>query len=249
MVLPASEPLEVAGAEKILKPQVGLRRPRWADAVDSDRDGLSDDALSTTDGDTRDLHSQGDLEDDASDCSHLRGRGSGAGRLRADAAEFVPTANSQFDFVGIVVLGPRMDNTDSATEGARGRRRRNKTMGQWLHTESQLGVVPEVPEETWRHRGQQRRKELATLEARVRALSLGVCDQDCCVDDVDAARPDPEDRSMSRRQWKRAVDAWFKMLLGKYCPESGRTTAASIDETQPFATRATSCDGGATRND
>merc|ERR1719193_444876 len=133
------------------------------------------------------------------------------------------------------------------------------------------GGMPEASEETWQHRIEMRNKELASLEEKALAMrAVALCKAGAAsttgAEDELPRKPDPTDRTVSRRQWKRVVDIWFKALLRVLCPEEGPSSVASTEEWpravsgscpeegpgsvasteewQSLATLSTNCDGG-----
>jgi hypothetical protein len=127
-------------------------------------------------------------------------------------------------------------------------RRRRKKAGKGQQPTQVWGEMPEVSEEVWEERIAHRHKVLGTLEARLQRLcqnmiiteksARGRNDNSAGEDLREVARsvkPDPEDRTVSRRQWRKAVDNWFKAsLLQCECQGSVVSTEECIS---------TNCDG------
>lgn len=86
-----------------------------------------------------------------------------------------------------------------------------------------------VSEEVWEQRAQHRRKVLLGLEARLLRLAAEGKPWDRQKEELLPARPEPEDRSLSRRQWRRATDLWFKESAMLRCP-GGPGSVASTEE-------------------
>lgn len=188
----------------------------------------------------------------------------GAIGLRATAPEFIPTLTMHCPLVGLyhvqdkacgsteVAEVPAMRQVDEPQARRRRRNKAAKSLSGQL-AQQQWGVMPEASEEVWEQRVLHRRKVLETLQARLLRLSkqhvegssldlqLPPSAQGVCRSEVQkewrprVPGPDPENRSVSRRQWRKAVDEWFKAsLLQAEYPGSVVSTEECIS---------TNCDG------
>jgi len=180
--------------------------------------------------------------------------------LIADAVEANPE-------LGRLLPGTRSDAAAVKPRATkRGRRKATRSPDQPPH---EWGVMPEVSEEVWEHRVDMRRKELAMLEERLSrfngAAALQATGRPAAAKEEESAaaaestggqliadgqvkgllleKPDPTDRTLSRRQWLKATDQWFKASVLRWCPEEGQGSVASTEEWQSLATISTHCDG------
>jgi len=159
--------------------------------------------------------------------------------LNVAAPEFIPTLSRQCPLVGIcyaVAAQERQAPHDPTTApplqpaeaaGVAGDAGRRQCC---VREDRAASLMPEASEEEWQHRIEMRRKELAVLSERLERRGRGI--------EKAASMPDPTDRTISRRQWKKATDAWFKALL-HVCPEEGHGSVASTEEWQSHATTST----------
>lgn len=214
----------------------------WADAADSDDDVVDHVSLPEV---CREAQKQEELS-----CSRLMETST----LNASAPEFIPTMSMVCPLVGVCLLQasapePLHQGLSSGTaqsinaDAVQQRRRRRKKAGKGQPSTQQWGVMPEVSEDVWEERISHRYKVLATLEARLLRLSRGIVlsekNQEGLMDEVQeilrVRKPDPEDRTVSRRQWRKAVDDWFKAsLMQLEVPSSVASTEECIS---------TNCDG------
>lgn len=189
---------------------------------------------------TEEAHSQAHLADfspsSASDCTHVADTFDSDGEcldeeqtqalssdvdtvlhLNADAPEFLPTLTMYCPLVAVCCMVAPSGDVPLAAEP--------------LAPETLLSCLPHadqqdcadaslsnVTEDEWQHRLSQRQKGLDLLSERLAARGFR--------DDKELATPDPADRSISRRQWKREVDTWFKASYS-LCMEEGSASVAS----------------------
>jgi len=171
------------------------------------------------------------------------------------APDFVPTLSMFCPLVGMCVLSPLADGVTTAqAAGLHGQEFCENSAFTDRHLEPppvdnvriSPGVLPEAPEEIWRHREQVRRRELATLEASV-LNSNDRRPMEQLKDLMLPAKPDPSDRGMSRRQWKKATNQWVKAMFSVVCLEHGAGSSVAstedMQECQSSTTLSTSCDG------
>jgi len=107
--------------------------------------------------------------------------------------------------------------------------------------------VETLTDRDWFLREQQRRMHLQRLVARLGAQSLEdlkVRQRSCCDDYDDGtkvsaipAAPDPADRSLSRRQWRRRTDDWLRAHFWL------RSASTCTDELLSLSNVSTSFDG------
>jgi len=155
------------------------------------------------------------------------------------------------------------EGADAAAPAARRRRRKAKKTPE--HPTQEWKVMPEASEEVWQHREEMRRKELAALEERLFRVAPAAATATASKADAMAAdkaggaegekicdgcqekglpeQPNPIDRTISRRSWRKAADQWFKDALARWCLEEGHGSVASTEEWQSLATISTNCDG------
>lgn len=134
-----------------------------------------------------------------------------------------------------VAEGSPEGSGEEVQQQRRRRRRKAAKPAQEDGQKQQWGVMPEVSEEVWEQRILHRRKVLTTLEARLLRLTR-IAPQ--AADGGSEVLPkeqtlgpmlDPEDRSVSRRQWRKAIDEWFKTsLLQCECNNSVASTEECI---------------------
>lgn len=235
-----------------------LRHESWADVDDSESDGefSSEAAFDASLEEAVPLRGNlvGVAQHDPS--RSLARHRAGEAALNCEAVEFIPTLSMHCPLVGMCVLEPEADarGTGELLAGstfedqlgsstAAGRRRRHRKAKKPQQKPQEIGVMPEASDETWQHRAEMRVKELAALEAKLYAASQGKYAAKDTNKDETLMQPDPTDRTVSRRQWKRATDQWFKALLRQWCPEEGHGSVASTEELQSLATLSTHCDG------
>lgn len=180
----------------------------------------------------------------------LGSRARSSGPLNPMAPDFVPTLSMFCPLVGTCVVDPAGRTTiEQATDNCKESCQSSACASLSVAADEMRvppGVVPETSEEVWQHREQVRRRELAILEASVfnsndrrhighlKELMLPV-------------KPDPSDRSMSRRQWKKATNQWVKAMFSVVCSEHGASSSVAstedIQECQSSTAVSTSCDG------
>eukprot|EP00444_Apocalathium_aciculiferum_P004022 CAMPEP_0183404106 /NCGR_PEP_ID=MMETSP0370-20130417/14978_1 /TAXON_ID=268820 /ORGANISM="Peridinium aciculiferum, Strain PAER-2" /LENGTH=319 /DNA_ID=CAMNT_0025585927 /DNA_START=41 /DNA_END=1000 /DNA_ORIENTATION=+ len=147
------------------------------------------------------------------------------------------------------------------------KKRRSKKRGDPFQEE---GVMPEASEEVWQHRAAMRHKERSVIREKLlqtilagalatKAAEKGQqeyshiavqmpcreADDEQCKAHLAAKllpTPDPEDRALSRRAWRRALDEWCKAMSVQWCPEECHGSIASTEEWQSLATLSTQCD-------
>mmetsp|Transcript_41473 Transcript_41473/g.119584 ORF Transcript_41473/g.119584 Transcript_41473/m.119584 type:complete len:209 (-) Transcript_41473:296-922(-) len=193
------------------------RLGKWADIEDSEDDEpqLEEPAW------------RGNLASGARSSETLRSCGTGTQTLNADAPVFVPAPSAQCPMVVLSVV-------DVPAEVSAGWQRHRRAITPEAERLPEGSV--QDSQEVWEHRVAMRTRELASLRARLEAIPGGADLKE------DAPPPDPTDRSVSRRTWKREVNLWFKTSARRRCSYEGCGSLASTEEWQSVAAFSASCD-------
>jgi len=239
---------EISLGQKVITtaqhPAIRAAEWRWADAADSEAEDFDDVS-------SPEVCQEAQKEEE----ELCRARLTETSTLNASAPEFIPTMSMVCPLVGVCLfqaaaaapehlhldqgVSPKPAESANADDVQQRRRRRKKAQ----HQPQQWGIMPEVSEDVWEERIAYRYKVLATLEARLLRLSRGIVLTEKNAESIIASsqemsrtnRPDPEDRTVSRRQWRKAVDDWFKAsLLQLEVPSSVASTEECVS---------TNCDG------
>mmetsp|Transcript_30517 Transcript_30517/g.65725 ORF Transcript_30517/g.65725 Transcript_30517/m.65725 type:complete len:419 (-) Transcript_30517:678-1934(-) len=142
-------------------------------------------------------------------------------------------------------VAPGKPRTKSTGTSAKCRKKKAKS----TTSTQDLGVMPEASEEVWQHRAAMRSKELAFFRERLDHFIAEKKECSSCVCNDFLPAPDPLDRTVSRRSWRKVIDGWLKANYMRICPDERHGSVISTEEWQSlaaesFATSYTRCDDG-----
>jgi len=164
----------------------------WADAADSDGETCMPDAAS-------------DISEKCVSPA-VTWRPSDTFALNAQAPAFIPTLSMVCPLVGVYV----MQGTPAQAYGEDPQQWRRGKKQAWRNAPQEWTVIPEVTEDVWEDRIAYRYKVLDLLEKRLVRLTQTAALEKSHAGWAQDDKPDPENRYMSRRQWRKAADDWFK---------------------------------------
>lgn len=191
---------------------------RWADVFESDGEGLDDEEALPRQHRCRGEKVQPRLPNTSAEKRPLH----------ADAVEFVPTLTMHCPLVAVCCVGAPASEHITPLNAPLSAEALLECFPRGAQPCDHANMFPRAPEEEWRCA--QRQKELKTLSERLARHGHSA--------EMDTNIPDPSDGSVSRRQWKQAIDRWFSASLLR-CNKEELVSVASTDEVQSRTTSTT----------